>query len=126
MYNLPLNYLPSGLEYLKISSSYNQEIQVFPHNLKYLFFYKFNIDGYGYRYNNFANNDEIIKKYSYNWKITNLPQNLIEIRYPNGYQYLIENLPTSIKIIHITNDYKFMNDLKNNYPNIKIYEYLNV
>lgn len=121
-YNLPLNCLPFGLEYLKICSSYNQEILVFPNNLRYLFFYKFNIDRY--TFGDFNDDKQI--KYSYDWKITNLPQNLIEIRYPNNYQYLIEKIPESIKIIHITSDYKFMNDLKNNYPNIKIYEYPNV
>ena len=112
------------MEYLKIYSSYNQEIQVFPNNLKYLFFYKFNIDRY--QYNNFANNDKAKKKYSNKWKITNLPQNLIEIRYPSNYLFPIEKIPESIKIIYIASDYKFINDLKNNYPNIKIYEYLNV
>lgn len=123
-YNLPLNCLPSGLEYLKICSSYNQKIQVFPNNLRYLFFYKFNIDRY--TFGDFNNDDEKIKKYSYDWKITNLPQNLIEIRYPNNYLYLIEKIHESTKIIHLPSNYKFINNLKNNYPNIKIYEYPNV
>lgn len=115
-YNLSLNCLPSGLEYLKICSSYNQEIHVFPHNLKYLFFYKSDIDVY----------DNKIQKYSYNWKIANLPQNLIEIRYPTNYPYPIDKISESIKIIHLPSDYKFINDLKKNYQNIKIYEYQDV
>ena len=120
-YNLSLNCLSYGLEYLKICSLYNQEIQVFPHNLKYLFFYEF----ITYAYNN-LDNDYKPKKNSYEREITNLPQNLIEIRYPNNYQYLIKKLPKSTKIIHIASDYKFINDLKNNYPDIKIYEYPNI
>jgi len=117
-YNLSLNCLPSKLEYLKICSSYNQEIKIFPDNLKYLFFYKSKIEKY--TFGNFDNVDEA-PKYSNDWKITNLPQNLIEIQYPNNYQHSIEKIPESTKIIHIDSDYKFIKDLKNNFPNIKIY-----
>lgn len=118
-YNLLLNCLPSGLEYLKICSLYNQEIQVFPSNLKYLFFYNVNFTPWNF--------DKYDKPASikYIHPIKNLPQNLIEIKYPFNYSHQIDKLPTSIKIIYLPHDYKYIKDLKNNYPHVKIYEYLN-
>lgn len=118
-YNLSLNCLPNGLEYLKICSSYDKEIQVFPTALKYLFFYNVNFTVW-----NVNEYDKPISK-EFIYPIPNLPQNLIEIKYPRNYSHPIDKLPTSIKIIHLPNDYKYIKDLKNNYPYIKIYEYLN-
>lgn len=99
-----INYLPSNLEYLKISSSYNEEIKAFPNKLKHLIFY----------------NDDFKKK-NYEFEIKKLPQNLIEIKYPQNYSFPITELPKSLKILKINKSYQFKEYIKKNFPNVKIY-----
>lgn len=119
-YSKSLNYLPSGLEYLKLCGLYNQEIKVFPNNLKYLEFYYYNCNRYRY-------GGEYIPPYEklqagfYNYKLENLPENLIEIKYPTHYEFQIKKIPKSLEVIRINYNYKYINDLKKDFSNINIY-----
>ena len=106
-----INNLPSNLEYLKISTLYNQEIKIFPKKLKYLIFYKNNL---------FVTKKE---EENYQFEIKNLPNSLIEINYPNKYSYPIENIPQSLKILKINYDYEYQKNIKENFPDLKIYYY---
>lgn len=117
-----INSLPSELEYLKLSSCYNQEIKIFPQKLKCLYFYNNKPSEYfdhDIRANNF--NNKLIN--FYNWDLINLPNNLIEIKYPEEYKFPIKKIPDSLKIINIHADYKYLTKLQQNYPSVKIIKY---
>jgi hypothetical protein len=105
-YSKELNCLPSELEYLKLSETYLEEFKVFPQKLKHLYFDK--------RYSG-------DNKSTYNHEITNLPDSLIEISYPSKYKYPITNLPKSLRILKIDEDYEYIEHIKKEYPNVKIY-----
>ena len=103
-----LNCLPSELEYLKICSLYAEEIKTFPKKLKYLIFYRLVDNNYAY----------YEKKTICN--IDNLPNELIEIRYPVNYNHPIKKLPQSLKIIGIDCNCEFLDELKSDFPNITL------
>ena len=112
LYSKSLNYLPPNLEYLKLSSNYNQDIKYLPPKLKHLYFEK------AINYGTISSN--LIQQF-YKYEIVNLPNNLIEITFPKKYKYPIENIPKSLKILRIDEDYEFIEKLKKEYPNVKIY-----
>jgi hypothetical protein len=104
-FNTPIRNLPNNLECLKIlSKCFSLELKNLPSGLKYLYFY-----------------DEI--DLIYDKEINCLPDGLIEIRYPYYYSYEIKNLPESVRVIRVSTCYKYLDELKNNYPNKKIYIY---
>jgi hypothetical protein len=115
-----INCLPANLEYLKISTLYNKEIKVLPNKLKHLIFYDNDNDN-DFEKNCFIYNSTYCKKKNYKFEIKKLPQNLIEIKYPQNYHYPITELPESLKILKINYSYQFNNDIKKNFPHIKIY-----
>ena len=116
-YSKELNNLPTGVEYLKLSDNYNLNIKVFPSKLRYLYFYGFGFDKF--LHSSSTNNTESENYYKYN--LTNLPNDLIDISYPHNYNFPIENLPKSLRILKINSNYEFIDKLKKDYPNIKIF-----
>jgi len=93
-YSKELNNLPTGVEYLKLSDNYNLNIKVFPSKLRYLYFYGFGFDKF--LHSSSTNNTESENYYKY-------------------------NLTKSLRILKINSNYEFIDKLKKDYPNIKIF-----
>jgi hypothetical protein len=123
-YNIPLNNLPSSLKKITFGKNYNSSIDNLPYGLEFL-----NIKSI--RFNTKINKfPQKLKKlffserdYYFEHEITNLPEELEEIRYPYDYQFEINSLPKSIKIVRVSSIYKYVDKLKSNYPDIKIFVY---
>lgn len=103
-----LHCLPNKLEYLKISSLYSHKLTKLPEKLKYLYF------------EDIQNNifpEIFFEPYEFN---IFLPNNLIEINFPDNYHKPINKIPNSLEILYINTNYKHLNELKKEHQNIKI------
>jgi len=83
-FNHPLDFLPSGLEYLELPNGFNHPLNNLPCSLKYL---------------------KIGNKFNYD--LNSLPDSIEKLVLPSNYKKEIKRFPKNLKMISICNEYEF-------------------